>query len=199
VTRLVGILTGSAIAVALLIVVLGVPELVSPNAMQPDTSALPKQLAYMPQDNLQADLQTKVAPQDEPEPQPEVETAVAMATQTLPVEDEFEDAGYEEILQAPLMQDPLMGEPLIQGTLEQDMSVQEQTDRQWFAFWSPFRSQVAADGFVSHLQRSTGLDYRVVKLKPGVYEVAFAYSDDSDVQDKLTQISAATGLDLSGG
>ena len=57
-------------------------------------------------------------------------------------------------------------------------------------------SKIAADGFVSQLQRTTGLDYRVVKLKPGVYEVAFAYSDDADIQDKLTQISSATGLDL---
>ena len=46
---------------------------------------------------------------------------------------------------------------------------------------------------------TTGLDYRVVKLKPGVYEVAFAYSDDADVETKLAQISTATGLDLSGG
>jgi len=52
---------------------------------------------------------------------------------------------------------------------------------------------------VSQLQRTTGLDYRVVKLKPGVFEVAFAYSDDNDIQDKLTQISTATGLELTGG
>jgi hypothetical protein len=43
------------------------------------------------------------------------------------------------------------------------------------------------------------MDYRVIKLKPGVYEVAFAYSDDIDIQNKLSQISTATGLDLSGG
>ncbi|MGB5577952.1 MAG: hypothetical protein WBM88_11145, partial [Woeseiaceae bacterium] len=72
-------------------------------------------------------------------------------------------------------------------------------EQQWYAFWSPFRSKVAADGFVSQLQRTTGLDYRVVKLEPGVYEVAFAYSDDSEIQEKLVQISSATGLDLSGG
>jgi hypothetical protein len=72
-------------------------------------------------------------------------------------------------------------------------------ESKWFAFWSPFRSQVAADGFVSELQRTTGLDYRVVKLKPGVYEVAFEYSDDLDREDKLSRIAAATGLDLSDG
>lgn len=42
----------------------------------------------------------------------------------------------------------------------------------------------------------TGLDYRVVKIKPGIYEVAFAYADDTDIPINLSQISAATGLDM---
>ena len=67
---------------------------------------------------------------------------------------------------------------------------------QWYAFWSPFRSEIAANGFVDQLQRVTGLDYRVVKVKPGVYEVAFAYDNDVERRTKLSQISAATGLDL---
>ena len=66
----------------------------------------------------------------------------------------------------------------------------------WYAFWSPFRSQIAADGFVSQLQRVTGLDYRVVSVKPGVYEVAFAYAEDDEIAANLSQISAATGLDM---
>ena len=66
----------------------------------------------------------------------------------------------------------------------------------WYAFWSPFRSEVAANGFVDQLQRVTGLDYRVVKVKPGVYEVAFAYEDDQEITARLSQISAATGLQL---
>ena len=69
----------------------------------------------------------------------------------------------------------------------------------WYAFWSPFRSRVAADGFIAELQRTTGLDYRVVKLKPGIYEVAFAYTDDADIRDKLDRITAATGMDMTGG
>ena len=69
----------------------------------------------------------------------------------------------------------------------------------WYAFWSPFRSEIAANGFVEQLQRTTGLDYRVVKQKPGVYEVAFAYDDEVDIQAKLDTISAATGLEMPGG
>jgi hypothetical protein len=49
---------------------------------------------------------------------------------------------------------------------------------------------------VKQLQRVTGLDYRVVKLEPGVYEVAFAYADDAEIDGYLSTISAATGLDL---
>ncbi len=67
---------------------------------------------------------------------------------------------------------------------------------QWYSFWNPFRSEIAANGFVSQLERVTGIDYRVVKIKPGVYEVAFAYDDDAERHAKLAQISAATGLDL---
>ena len=78
--------------------------------------------------------------------------------------------------------------------VEHPESLAEETH--WYAFWSPFRSEFAANGFVTQLQRTTGLDYRVIKQKPGVYEVAFAYSDDADAELKLAQISAATGLDL---
>ena len=66
----------------------------------------------------------------------------------------------------------------------------------WYSFWNPFRSEIAANGFVSQLERVTGIDYRVVKVKSGVYEVAFAYHDDSERSTKLSQIAAATGLEL---
>jgi hypothetical protein len=75
----------------------------------------------------------------------------------------------------------------------------EPSTEHWYAFWSPFRSELAANGFVSQLQRSTGIDYRVVQLKPGVYEVAFAYEADADIASRLAAISAATGLDLPDG
>ena len=73
-----------------------------------------------------------------------------------------------------------------------------ESPQHWFSFWNPFRSEIAAQGFVTQLERVTGLDYRVVKVKTGVYEVAFAYGDDAERLDKLARISAATGLDLPG-
>jgi len=68
----------------------------------------------------------------------------------------------------------------------------------WYAFWVPFRSELAATGFIAQLQRTTGLDYRVLKQEPGVYAVAFAYSSTADIQSKLTAISTATGLEMPG-
>ena len=69
-------------------------------------------------------------------------------------------------------------------------------EMQWYSFWNPFRTEIAASGFVSRLEEVTGLDYRVVKVETGAYEVAFAYGDDDERRVKLSQISAATGLDL---
>jgi hypothetical protein len=69
-------------------------------------------------------------------------------------------------------------------------------EMRWYSFWNPFRSEIAAKGFVSQLEEVTGLDYRIVKVKAGVYEVAFAYIDDTERTNKLEQISTATGLDL---
>jgi hypothetical protein len=66
----------------------------------------------------------------------------------------------------------------------------------WYSFWNPFRSEIAANGFVAQLERVTGLDYRVVKVRTGVYEVAFPYRDDEERRSRILQISEATGLDL---
>jgi len=66
----------------------------------------------------------------------------------------------------------------------------------WHAFWSPFRTAIAANGFVAELQRTTGLDYRVTRRAPGVFEVAFAYDDDADAAEKLALISEASGIDV---
>jgi hypothetical protein len=67
---------------------------------------------------------------------------------------------------------------------------------QWHAFWSPFGSRIAADGFVRRLEALTGFDYRVVKVENGVYEVAFAYADETERDTMLSTIAAATGLEL---
>ena len=177
--RLMGILTGSAIAVAILIITLGVPRF-SPTPAK----ALPN-----PEPVVETEAPPSAEPATYPEPQvtiPEREPAV----ETHAAEMHAAQPSAESDNTPPFVPD-------VPASLLEDAPREVQDN--WYAFWSPFRSEIAADGFVTELQRTTGLDYRVVKLKPGVYEVAFAYSDEHDIQDKLTRISTATGLDLSGG
>ena len=178
--RLMGILTGSAMAIGLLIIVLGIPEFASEPAAQ---APLATPVTEMP--SLASAAVTEV-PQTEP-------AASAPQQAAEPISDELPEPASEATTAVPVA--PANTTEAMTPTTAPLPAV----ETGWFAFWSPFRSEIAAAGFVSELQRTTGLDYRVVKLKPGVYEVAFAYSDENDIQDKLTRISAATGLDLSGG
>lgn len=111
-----------------------------------------------------------------------------------------------ERAQAPasLPPDSSVASPAASGTSTADVSAMITTsdhapaldEAQWYSFWNPFRSEIAANGFVAQLERVTGIDYRVVKVKSGVYEVAFPYADDSERQTKLALIAEATGLDL---
>ena len=172
--RIIGILTGAALAIAFLIVALGVPEFakreteVNPEPV-PDMTAQPEPLA-----EPEPDAAVQVTPE------PEAEAVAEAVAEPAPEPD------YEALV-----------EQIFAPTPEPESEPAPVLDENWYAFWSPFRSELAANGFVSKLQESTGIDYRVVKIKTGLYEVAFAYSDDEDIQDKLARISAATGLDMS--
>jgi len=99
---------------------------------------------------------------------------------------------------APLAEKPLIATPVQDQPPTSEIHASQDSEILWYSFWSPFRSAIAANGFVSQLEKVTGIDYRVVKVKNGVYEVAFAYNDDTERHAKLSQISAATGLDLQG-
>ena len=104
-----------------------------------------------------------------------------------------ETAADEESKGLPVAMD---GEPVPQSATETALPVAIDDALSWYSFWNPFRSEIAANGFVSQLERVTGIDYRVVKVDTGVYEVAFAYADDDERRTKLSQISTATGLEL---
>ena len=162
--RFLGVLVGSALAVAALVVFVGIPEFTTESSVaEPTVITLP----------MRAEVPASAPPTIEPqeEPQQEVHAAADVIVETV-----SEEAPAEVVAEA------------LPATPEESLH--------WYAFWSPFRSEVAANGFVDQLQRVTGLDYRVVKVKPGVYEVAFAYEDDQEITARLSQISAATGLQL---
>ena len=151
--RLAGFLAGSAIAIALILLVLGMPELRAPDA---------------PPEALIA-----VTPAPPPAPEPAPEPAAKEAPEP--------QAGSKTIAEA--VPEPEAASPAPPAV-------------HWHNFWSPFGSRIAADGFISRLEAVTGFDYRVVRIDNGVYEVAFAYSDDSEREAMLAAIAAATGLDL---
>ena len=185
--RILGVISGAAISIAALTWFVGVPQFTSertqgnaPVGMPPVVSgevippAPPVEMPADAQANTEASALPTVANADPAPDTPPAATSTAQPDLTALAE--AEAAEVPEFLAADAISEP-----------------------NWFAFWSPFRSEIAANGFVGELQRVTGLDYRVVKVKPGVYEVAFAYSDNDEIDSNLSTISAATGLNLPGG
>jgi len=169
--RIVGILCGSALAISFLIIALGVPEFL------PEPEAISEEAAEPPivVENIAAE-----------EPINDIE--LQAEPEVLAVNEVISDAVVE-----------LADEPAAAPAMPEPEPVPPASALNWYAFWSPFRSELAANGFVSQLQRTTGMDYRVVRLKPGVYEVAFAYEADTDIENRLAAISAATGLEMPDG
>lgn len=191
--RLLGILIGSIISVVAILMVTGIPDfhLEDPAIDQKRFDDAVEKLMVRKRDAEQAAEQmvndvVEVAesvqedfapPENESIAQTEMPEAISEQT---PV-DTIEDASEAELEYSP-----------------PDGESSSFDDMQWYSFWTPFRSQIAAGGFVARLEEVTGLDYRVVKIKTGIYEVAFAYDSDDERRNKLSQISAATGLDLPG-
>ena len=185
--RLLGFLLGSAISIAIILMVTGIPEFHAENPeidQKRFDDAVEKLMAKKDQAEEAAKRlseATAIAAESLEEqlgaaaPSREADAAATSAAAAPP---------QEETMQA------LADEP-------DAMNSKPQPDaQQWYSFWNPFRSQIAANGFVSQLERVTGLDYRVVRVKNGVYEVAFAYVDDDERRTKLAVISEATGLEL---
>jgi len=185
IVRLVGILSGSALALAFLIVALGLPEVLPDStgeAITPNASAT---TAQAPQSIVEASVPLDAT--DDPPP-PAADKA---AKETTRIEEQVASI-FEPVAES----QPEQADLAPQATAVQSDEVSQDN---WYAFWSPFRSELAANGFVSQLQKTTGMDYRVVRLKPGVYEVAFAYIGDEDLATKLAAISTATGLEMPDG
>lgn len=180
--RILGIVCGAAIAVALLTWFIGVPQFTSQRYAD---DADPIAVVALPPPGPRAE---RSPPVDVPAP-PDAMPAAAAPAAPVPAAADTPPPPAEE--------------PEAVAALPAEVTVAETPPAalppdQWYAFWSPFRSEIAANGFVAELQRVTGLDYRVVKVKPGVYEVAFSYADEDSLEQYLSTISAATGLELPG-
>lgn len=169
--RLLGIVLGSLLSIGVFVTAVGIPTLQLGDSTAPATVS----------NDIAVTLADPIAPdvaEAEPDALPKDESPDAIPPIVI-------DPRDDENVSPPAA--PLSATP---------ESATESTTVRWYAFWSPFRSRVAANGFVAQLQRVTSLDYRVVNVKPGVYEVAFAYADDADIEASLTEISTATGLSV---
>ena len=171
--RILGFILGSAVSIAAIFMVLGVPEIRLPS--------------------VEAD-------------QARFEAALQKIREKLPVVAEIADATEEVAVPTEAAMESVADEPLAPAAADliNEATTEPMTDpkdmhnpeQHWHEFWNPFRSEIAARGFVSQLEKVTGLDYRILKVEAGVYQVGFAYSDDNERRSKISQISAATGLDL---
>ena len=65
-----------------------------------------------------------------------------------------------------------------------------------YQFWSPFRSEWAAQGFAGRLTSATQVAVEVVHAGPGKYRVAFSYRDETERLAQIEHIETITGLKL---
>ena len=179
--RLLGFIIGSAVSIGVILLILGIPEFHLSNP-------------HLDKGRFDEALQNLK------DKQREVALAVASATEAA-TPDPAPPAQSAETPAADVVDIAASTEPTLTDAAqlpdEGDFQSLPQ-ERQWYSFWNPFRSEVAARGFVSQLEKVTGLDYRIVRVKTGVYEVSVAYEGDTEKQAKLSQIQAATGLELPG-
>jgi hypothetical protein len=200
--RLLGFLVGSAVSIGLFLLILGMPDINLSNQLINDeqiesVAEKGKKL----RDDLEA-IATEVIDEMTAEEKERVsEQETALIDESPPTELPAPEMRAEEPAPEPVIETLTPEEAQIVGlSREPDMQTPAdelaQSDLKWHAFWNPFRSRLAAEGFVGQLEKVTGLDYRVVKIKTGVYEVTFAYADDAERRSKMSLIASATGLDL---
>jgi hypothetical protein len=65
-----------------------------------------------------------------------------------------------------------------------------------YLFWSPFRSEWAAQGFAGRLSLATQVPVEVINAAPGEYRAAFSYQDETERLARIERIETITGLKL---
>lgn len=203
--RILGFLVGSAVSIGMMLLLLGVPDINLSGPLIEDTEL---ESVAQTVEAVTADLEAIAR---------ETFEAVSELVDDLPTADPPAESFAEEQAAGNREDANLLSEELAPDISQNNSQIASfppeppkppkpdtataiddapENDLRWHSFWNPFRSAIAANGFVSQLEKVTGLDYRVVKIKTGVYEVTFAYENDTERRTKLTQIASATGLDL---
>lgn len=195
--RILGFLVGSAASIGMMLLLLGVPEL---NLSRPLVDDAASASVAQTVEAVTADLEAVAIEMfgevsqlvdDLPSADPPAEQQAASNNEDVTLSSEELTPGISQ------NNSQIASFPAEPGSATATaIDGPPENDLRWFSFWNPFRSAIAANGFVGQLEKVTGLDYRVVKIKTGVYEVTFAYENDTERRSKLSQIASATGLDL---
>ena len=194
--RLFGFLVGATVSIGIFLLILGMPDInLSTDLIDEQDIETVSQVATDFRTDLEAIAIEVVDEVTEQLAEQETKTNDQIAEDDLPpsevlaeeAETEFSPITPEEAQIAEFVPEPAATAELLEPT---------QSDLKWHVFWNPFRSRLAAEGFVGQLEKVTGLDYRVVKIKTGVYEVTFAYENDDERREKMSMIASVAGLDL---
>lgn len=76
---------------------------------------------------------------------------------------------------------------------EQSGAARPDTDQ---PVWVPFHSEMSASGFADRLSESLDHPFRVERRGPGRYQVVFAYRDEEQRREVLSEAATVTGLPL---
>ncbi len=189
--RILGFLVGSAVSIGMMLLVLGVPDI---NLSRPLSDDAASEAVSQTVEAVTADLEAVAIEMFEEGSEfvDDLPTADPPAEQQAASNSEDFELPSEELAPDTSQIASFPPEPGTATAIDDSPG----NDLRWHSFWNPFRSRIAANGFVGQLEKVTGLDYRVVKIKTGVYEVTFAFENESERRTKLSQIASATGLDL---
>jgi len=198
--RLLGFLLGSAASIGIILLIIGVPDInLSRQLVDAENIESVSQIVEDVRTDLEA-IATEVIDEITDEVTEEVTGQIPEFVDELPAAElnipDLSTEAPEPTIDPVTLEETQIAElpPARPNETANDTSIEN--DLKWHAFWNPFRSRIAAEGFVGQLEKVTGLDYRVVKIKTGVYEVTFGYEDDAERRNKVSLIASATGLDL---
>jgi len=169
--RILGFLIGSAASIGMMLLLLGVPDI---NLSRPLIDDAASASVAQTVEAVTADLEAVAIEMFE-----EVSQLVdGPPTADPPAESFAEEQAASNSEDADLLSEEFTPDisktasfpPEPGSTTASAIDEASENDLRWHSFWNPFRSEIAANGFVGQLEKVTGLDYRVVKIKTGVYE-----------------------------
>jgi len=112
-------------------------------------------------------------------------------------------AAEQRLASGPIKSDQPTVEPAAKAEADQPLSNEPEVsasavakqDSGWQSVWTPFYSQLSAEGFARRLADTTARPFAVRKEAAGRYQVVFAYADEDERARMLEAFAAATGAE----